>query len=95
MQHEGGPGGRDTNHHRHSNHQPSQPGIGCSIRSGTAVPPTVLIADMCDGGLLLQSWRDGPTAYRTSSDAIPLRRELAASFDTTELTLSGDVGEAL
>jgi hypothetical protein len=91
MQHEGGPGGRDTNHQRHSTRQP---GIEHSIRPDTAVPPTVLIADMCDGSLFLQGWREGPNAYLTSSDDIPLRRELAA-FGTPKLPLLGDPGETL
>ncbi len=92
MQHQGGPGDRDTNHQRYSTRQP---GIDPSIRPGTAVPPTVLIADMYGGGLFLQGWREGPNAYLTSSDAISLRRELAAAFGTPELTLPGDPGETL
>ena len=92
MQHEVGSGGRDTDHQRHSTRQP---GIEHSIRPGTAVPPTVLIADMYDGGLFLQGWREGPNTYLTSSDAISLRRELAAAFGTPELTLPGDPGETL
>lgn len=62
----------------HSEQTPS--GIGCSIRPGTAVPPTVLVADMGDGSLLLEGWRDGPSAYLSVADAIPLRRELARAF---------------
>jgi hypothetical protein len=92
MQHEGGPGGRDTDHQRHSTRQP---GIEHSIRPGTAVAPTVLIADMYDGGLFVKGWRKGPNAYLTSSDAISLRRELAAAFGTPDLTLPGGPGETL
>jgi hypothetical protein len=95
MQHEGGPGGLDINHQRHSNRQPPQPGIEHSIRPAAAVPPTVLIADMCDNGLFLQGWRDGQRAYLTSSDAKPLRCALAATFGGTALTRCGDPGEML
>jgi hypothetical protein len=95
MQHEGGLGGQDTNHQGHSNCQPLQLGIGRSIRPGNAVPPAVLIADMCDGELFLHGLREAPSAYLTSSDAMPLRCALAAAFGSTALTRCGDPGEAL
>lgn len=95
MQHEGGPGGRDTNHQRHSNRQPPQLGIEHSIWPCIAVPPTVLIAGMRDGGLFFKGWRDGPSAYLTASDAMPLRCALAAAFGCTALARCGDSGETL
>jgi hypothetical protein len=55
----------------------------------------MLVADMGDGSLFLQGWRDSPSAYLTSSNAIPLPRELAAAFRSTKLALRGDQGEAL
>lgn len=79
--------GDDRDHQRH--------GIGRSIRPGTAVPPTVLIADMGDGSLFLQGWRDGPSVYLSRSDAMPLRQELAGAFGSTGPALSGGQGEAL
>jgi hypothetical protein len=87
--------GQGTNDVRHGDDQDQgQHGIGRSIRPGTAVPPTVLIADMCDGGLFLEGWRDGPNAYLTASDAMPLRCELAATFGSNALAGCGDPGEA-
>ena len=70
-------------------------GIGRSIRPGTAVPSTILVADMGDGSLLLEGWRDGPSAYLCPTDAMPLRRELAAAFGRTDLTPGCSEGEAL
>lgn len=55
-------------------------GIERSIRPGTAVPPTLLVADMGNGAMLLQGWRVGPSAYVCAADAGPLRRALAAAF---------------
>lgn len=55
-------------------------GIGYCIRPGSDVPPTVLIAEMSDGSLLLQGWRVGPNAYVCRADAGPLREALAAAF---------------
>lgn len=65
-----------------------------SIRPGTAVPGSVLVSDMGDGSLLLEGWRDGPSAYLSPADAVPFRRQLAAAFGSPDLTLSGSQGEA-
>ncbi len=46
-------------------------GIGYCVRPGAAVPPTVLVADMGDGALVLQGWRVGPSAYVCAADAGP------------------------
>lgn len=56
-----------------------------SIRPGTAVPSTVLVSDMGDGSLLLEGWREGPSAYLSPADALPLRRELVRAFESIEL----------
>lgn len=93
MQHNDGRTGRDTDDHRHDTGQPAQLSIGRSLRPGTGVPPRVLVADMGDGSLLLQGWRDGPSAHLNPADAVPLRRELAAAFGSTELAVRGDRGE--
>ena len=58
----------------------SQSGIGYCIRPGVAVPPTVLVADMGNGAMLLHGWRFGPSAYVCAPDAAPLREALAAGF---------------
>lgn len=92
MQHEGGLAGRDTDEQRDGNGQPPKLGIGRSLRPGTAVPSTVLVGDMGDGSLFLQGWRDGPSAYLSPADAVPLKRELAAAFGSTQLALRGDQG---
>jgi hypothetical protein len=83
VQHEDGPAGRDTDHRRHGDDQPPQLRIARGIRPHPAVPPTVLLAHRCDGGLFLQGWRDGPGAYLSPSDAPAQRRELAAAFGST------------
>jgi hypothetical protein len=85
MQHEDGLAGRDIDHQRQGDDQgQGQYAIGGSIRPGAAMPHTLFLSDMCDGGLVLHGWRHGPTAYLSPSDAIPLRRELAAAFHSTE-----------
>jgi hypothetical protein len=80
---------------RSAGKQPSQVGINRSIRPATAVPPTLLVADMLEGSVLLQGWPDGPTAYLCPADAAPLKRELAAAFGTTEPTPRADEGGPL
>lgn len=51
-----------------------------SIRPGVPTPATVLVAEMHGGSLLLQGWRDGPSAYASADDAVPLRHALAAAY---------------
>ncbi len=63
-------------------------GTGCNIRPDKAVPPTVLVTNLGDGSLVLQSWRDGPTAYLNPAEAVPLRRVLSAIFANTALVLA-------
>ena len=67
-------------------------GIGRSIRPGTPVPATVLVAEMADGSLLLHGWQDGTNAYLCPQDAEPLRQALAAAFGTQD-ALAGGPGE--
>jgi hypothetical protein len=67
---------------------------GCSIRPGTAVPRAVLVSDMGDGSLLLEAWREGPSAYLSPADAVPFRRQLAVAFGSPHLASSGSQGEA-
>jgi hypothetical protein len=94
VQNEGGRAGRDTDDQPHGHGRPAQPGIGRSLRPGTGVPSRVLVADMGDGSLFLQGWRDGPSAHLSPADAVPLRRELSAAFEGTELAVHGEQGEA-
>ncbi len=51
-----------------------------SIRPGVPIPATLLVAQMGDGALFLQGWRDGATAYVIPEDAGPLRHALATAF---------------
>ncbi|MGH3695946.1 MAG: hypothetical protein ACRDRX_18465 [Pseudonocardiaceae bacterium] len=70
-------------------------GAGRSIRPGTAVPSAVLVSDMGDGSLLLEGWREGPSAYLSPADALTLRRQLAVAFESPPRTPSsgrGDIG---
>lgn len=92
MEHESGLTGRGTDGVRHGDQNGQQEH---SIRPGTAVPATVLVADMGDGSLFLQGWRDGPSAHLSRVDAMPLRRELIAAFGSTKSALRGHQGEAL
>ena len=73
--------------------EPTSSGNGRSIRPGTAVPRSVLVSDMGDGSLLLEGWRDGPSAYLIPADAMPLRRQLAAAFGRSTFTPSRGQGE--
>lgn len=93
MHHEGGRAGQDTDHQPHGTGRPTRLGIGRSLRPGTGVPARVLVADMGDGSLFLQGWRDGPSAHLSPADAVPLRRELAAALGSPELTGRGERGE--
>jgi hypothetical protein len=67
---------------------------GRSIRPGTAVPGSVLVSDMGDGSLLLEDWRDEPSAYLSLADAVPFRRELARSLGSVEPTHRHSQGES-
>lgn len=60
--------------------KPPAHSLNRSIRPGVPVPATVLIAEMSGGSLLLQGWRNGPSAYVSADDAAPLRRALAAAY---------------
>ncbi len=60
--------------------QPAPRGLSRSIRPGVPAPETVLIVEMGGGALLLQGWRDGPSAYVSAEDAGPLRQALAAAY---------------
>ncbi|MFY9808228.1 MAG: hypothetical protein WCB57_08685 [Pseudonocardiaceae bacterium] len=86
--------GFDWFHHDDDSGEQTAVGIGRTIRPGTAVPSTALMSDMGDGSLLLEDWRDGPSAYLGPADAVPLRRELAAAFMRTEQVVQSDHGES-
>ena len=96
MQHQSNQAPQDTDDVRHGDDRGrGQHGVDHSIRPGTAVPDTVLVATMCDGGLLLHGWRDGPSAYLSPSDAPALRRELAAAFGAMQLARCSSPGDSL
>ncbi|MGH3940231.1 MAG: hypothetical protein ACRDTG_16685 [Pseudonocardiaceae bacterium] len=57
-----------------------QSGIGYCIHPDSAVPPTVLVADMANGAMLLQGWPVGPSAYVCAANTAPLREALATAF---------------
>jgi hypothetical protein len=81
---------------RHGDNQgQGQYGIDRSIRPGTAVLDTVLVATICDGGLLLHGCRNGPSAYLSPTDAPALRCELAAAFGVMELPRCSNPRDAL
>lgn len=93
MKHETGHAAQSNDDQRHGDGQNQQHnGIGGSIRPGTAVPSTVLVADMGDGSLFLECWRDGPSAYLCPADAVPLQRELAKAFGGTDSMSSSGKG---
>lgn len=87
--------GQGTDDQRDGNSQPPKLGIGRSLRPRTAVPSTVLGADIGDGSLFVQGWQDGPGAYLSPTDTVPFKRALAAAFGSTGLALRADQGEAL
>lgn len=90
MHHEGNRAGQDTEGLRHgdgTDPDRDQLGVGGDIRSGTAVPPTVLVTEMDNGALILQGRPDGPRVYLTPDQAVGLRRELATAFRSSELGL--------
>ena len=95
MRYEGDRAGRDTANHRDSDGQDEQlRGTRRSIQPGRAVPPTVLVVNMGDGSLVLQTWRDGPSVYLSPADAVPLRRDLAAAFTSAALAPLAEQDEA-
>ncbi|MGQ0718183.1 MAG: hypothetical protein ACT4NP_12920 [Pseudonocardiales bacterium] len=96
MEQDGSRIGQDTDDvHDGDGQDQRQHGIRRSIRPGTIAPLTVLVADMGDGSLFLEGWRDGPSAYLSPPDALPLRRELIRAFDSTVLPPSGEPDEAV
>lgn len=70
--------GQNTEPLRHE--QSASRGLSRSIRPGVPAPATVLIVEMGGGSLLLQGWRDGPSAYVSAQDAVALRQALAAAY---------------
>lgn len=63
-----------------SDEQPPAHSLDRSIRPGVPVPVTVLLVEMSSGSMLLQGWRNGPSAYINAEDAVPLRRALADAY---------------
>jgi hypothetical protein len=88
VHHEGNRADQDTEVIRHGEGTDrDQLGVESDIRSGTAVPPTVLVTEMDHGALILQDRPDGPRVYLGPGDAIALRRELISAFGNAERRL--------
>ncbi|MGH3696614.1 MAG: hypothetical protein ACRDRX_21940 [Pseudonocardiaceae bacterium] len=49
---------------------------------------------MGDSSLLLEGWREGPRAYLSPADALPLRRQLTVAFGSPQRTPSTSQGAA-
>ncbi len=47
-----------------------------------------------EGGLAGRDTDDGPGAYLSRADAVPLRRELVSALGSAQLALCGLLGEA-
>jgi hypothetical protein len=80
-------------HHSDDSGDQATSDTGRSIRPSTAVPARVLVSEMGDGSLLLEAWREGPSAYLSPADALSLRRQLAAAFGSLPLVPSGGRGD--
>lgn len=85
MHHEGNHAGQDTvdgwhgdDHHHDRQHR----GNGSTIRTSTAVPPTVLVTETDTGALIVQGRPDGPRVYLSPGEALALRRELTTVFES-------------
>ncbi|MGH3781933.1 MAG: hypothetical protein ACRDRO_15255 [Pseudonocardiaceae bacterium] len=96
MQHEGNQSSQSFEWFRLNDGNGEEPssGTGRSIRPGTVVPPTVLMINLGDS-LLLETWREGPWAYLSPADAVPLWRVLSAIFENTALALDAKQDNAL
>jgi hypothetical protein len=80
VHHESNQAGQGADDVRHGADHGQGHVIRRSIRPGTAVPVTVFVTHLPDGGLLLRGFSARPSAYLSPSDATPLRRELAVAF---------------
>jgi hypothetical protein len=97
VQHETNRAGREADERCHGNGQADQqqPATEHSIRSGTPMPPTVLVTELDDGTLILQGRPDGPRVLLSPDEAVTLKRELVAAFVSTKQAEAGDdQGEA-
>jgi hypothetical protein len=96
VHHENNQAGQGNDNVRHGDDHHGQGHVSSrSIRPGTAVPVTVFVTHLPNGGLLLCGFGARPRAYLSPSDATPLRRELAAAFGSRESARRGDQGEVL
>jgi hypothetical protein len=95
VHHENNQAGQGNDDVRHGADHGQGHVIRPSIRPGTAVPVTVFVTHLPDGGLLLRGFSARPSAYLNPSDATALRRELAAAFRSRESARRGEQGELL
>jgi hypothetical protein len=84
VEHEGYRPHQSTDDECHGGGQDYQQlGIGRSLQLGTAMPPSVLLTELDNGTLVLQGRPDGPRVRLSLTDAVPLKRELAAALERT------------
>ena len=93
VHHESNQAGQGDDDVRHSADHGQRHVSSRSIRPGTAVPITVFVTHLPNGGLLLCGFGARPRAYLSPSDATPLRRELVAAFGSRESARRGEQGE--
>lgn len=92
MHHESNQAGQGDDNVRHGADHGQGHVSSRSIRPGTAVPITVFVTQLPNGGLLLCGFGARPRAYLSPSEATPLRGELAAAFDSRESARRGEQG---
>lgn len=92
MEHEGTYGRPSTAGPGHGKGQADQQqsAAGHSTRPYVTVPPTALVTELDNGTLILQGRPNGPRVWLRPNEAIPLKRELKAAFEHTELGAAGD-----
>lgn len=73
-----------------NNGQDEPPGSHYSRQPRPIVPPTVLVTELDSGALVLQGRPDGPRVYLSPTDAVSLKREVAAAFGNSHLTAAND-----
>jgi hypothetical protein len=95
VHHENNEAGQGDDDVRHGDDHGQRHVINRSIRPGTAVPVTVFVTHLPNGGLLVRGFSARSSAYLSPSDATSLRRELAAAFDSRESARRGEQGELL
>lgn len=87
MHHEDNYAGQDREDSRHGDgnaHDWQQRGNRGTSRTGTAMPPTVLVTAMATGALIVQGRPDGLRVHLTPGETVAVRRELATAFRSAQ-----------